>query len=277
MLDIFGIRRNMLPTPLPCDSEFLRYKGIPVIGVLGDSHAALFGHGCQRAGQAKATYGTGSSVMMNTGREFMKKKGLSACVGFAYGGEVDYALEGNVTSSGDTLHWLVDLGLFESVEEIARLASTVPDAHGINLVPAFSGLGAPYFDENARGLLNGLTRGSGKAQIAFAALQSIAQQNTDIIEEMAGLHTLYADGGGSGNSWLMQMQSDLARIKVVRQEQKEMSAWGAARMAGLKLDLYDGSTGFCNQTVFMPRADDEQVALWRQGWRSAIKQSRERR
>ena len=187
LLELFGIPKGMMPERiLHADADFGRYKGIPITGVLGDSHAALYGQGCHKPGMAKATYGTGSSVMMNVGDvPVISKDGLSASVAFSTGGKTQYALEGNVTCSADTLVWLCDtLGMFESPNQIEALAGTVESAQGVNLIPAFAGLGAPYFDSDARAILCGMSRGTNKAHIAYAALASIAQQDADILEIM---------------------------------------------------------------------------------------------
>ena len=246
LLTLFGIPKCMMPERiLPADADFGTYKGIPVTGVLGDSHAALYGQGCHRPGMAKATYGTGSSVMMNVGDvPVISKNGLSASVAFSTEGKTSYALEGNVTCSGDTLVWLCDtLGMFESPQQIEQLAGTVESAQGVNLIPAFAGLGAPYFDSDARAILCGMSRGTNKAHIAYAALASIAQQDADILEIMQresghAADRLHADGGPTKNARLMQMQADYAGCTIRCAPASELSALGAAYIGGIRTGVF---------------------------------------
>lgn len=246
LLRLFGIPKSMMPPRiLHADDDFGAYRGVPIVGVLGDSHAALYGQGCHRPGMAKATYGTGSSVMMNVGgAPAVSREGLSASVAFSVGGQTCYALEGNVTCSGDTLIWLCDaLGMFESPDEIERLAGTVESAQGVNLVPAFAGLGTPYFDSDARAILCGMSRGTRKAHVAYAALASIAQQDADILEIMQresgyAVDALFVDGGATRNSILMQMQADYAGCTLRCAPASELSALGAAYIGGVKTGVF---------------------------------------
>ena len=246
LLDLFGIPKCMMPERiLRADDDFGSYKGVSVTGVLGDSHAALYGQGCHRPGMAKATYGTGSSVMMNVGdAPVISKEGLSASVAFSTEGKTSYALEGNVTCSADTLIWLCDtLGMFESPNQIEALAGTVEDAQGVNLIPAFAGLGAPYFDSDARAILCGMSRGTNRAHIAYAALASIAQQDADILEIMQkesgyAANELFADGGPTKNALLMQMQADYADCTIKCAPASELSALGAAYIGGIKTGVF---------------------------------------
>jgi len=246
LLELFGIPKCMMPEKiLHADDDFGFYKGIPVTGVLGDSHAALYGQGCHRPGMAKATYGTGSSVMMNVGDvPVISKEGLSASVAFSTEGKTSYALEGNVTCSADTLIWLCDtLGMFESPNQIEELAGTVENAQGVNLIPAFAGLGAPYFDSDARAILCGMSRGTNKAHIAYAALASIAQQDADILEIMQresghAADQLFVDGGPTRNAILMQMQADYADCTIRCAPASELSALGAAYIGGAKTGVF---------------------------------------
>ena len=194
---------------------------------------------------AKATYGTGSSVMMNVGSApVISRQGLSASVAFRVGGKTDYALEGNVTCSGDTLVWLChDVGLFSGPQEIEELAGTVENAQGVALVPAFAGLGAPYFDSEARALLCNMNRGTTRAHIARAALESIAQQDADVLDVMRAesghaTKVLLVDGGPTKNRLLMQTQADLADCEVRVAVASELSALGAAYIAGLKTGVF---------------------------------------
>lgn len=246
LLEIFDIPKCMLPERiLPADAQFGSYQGIPIVGALGDSHAALYGQGCHRPGMAKATYGTGSSVMMNVGdAPVISEEGLSASIAFSAGGKTMYALEGNVTCSGDTLIWLCDtLGMFESPNQIEELAATVSDAQGVHLIPAFAGLGAPYFDSDARAMICGMSRGSNKAHIAYAALASIAHQDADILEIMQresgyAARQLFADGGATKNAILMQMQADYAGCSIQCAPASELSALGAAYIGGVKMGVF---------------------------------------
>lgn len=246
LLELFGIPKCMMPESiLHADDIFGSYKGMTVTGVLGDSHAALYGQGCHKPGMAKATYGTGSSVMMNVGdAPVISREGLSASVAFSAEGKTSYALEGNVTCSGDTLVWLCDtLGMFESPNQIEELAAAVENAQGVNLIPAFAGLGAPYFDSDARAILCGMSRGTTKAHIAYAALASIAQQDADILEIMQkesghAAGQLFADGGATRNAILMQMQADYADCTIKCAPASELSALGAAYIGGVKTGVF---------------------------------------
>ena len=256
-------------------------RGLPVLAMLGDSHAALFGHGCVEPGMTKATYGTGSSIMMNVGDQpRMSGNGLSASVAYGEGGRVLYALEGNVTSSADTLMWLKDeVGLISSMDDLGE-AAQLPSSDGVYLVPAFSGLGAPWFDGSARALLYGMNRGTRRAHILYAALESIAQQNADVLSFMgqeAGqpVRCLMADGGATVNPLLMQLQSDLAACRVRVSGQKEMSLLGAALMAarhaGWPVDTLRGKAG---DRQYAPQMPDEEREKRRQGWLDAVRRCR---
>lgn len=247
----FGIPPACLPQITFSDGDFGTTDchglppGIPITGVMGDSHAALFGQGCLEKGMAKATYGTGSSVMLNVGDwPILSKNGLSASVGFGYKGKVCYVLEGNVTCSGDTLCWLRDEAEWIStIEETEQLAATVADTNGVYLVPAFSGLGAPYFQEEARAVLCGMNRGTKRAHILRAALESMAYQDADIIaamekDAMYPLSELRVDGGPTRNHLLMQFQADILDCPVQCAAASELSALGAGYMAGFACGLF---------------------------------------
>ena len=247
LCELFGIPMDCLARILPSDGDFgtMAENGLPITGVMGDSHAALFGQGCLVPGMTKATFGTGSSVMMNVGkRPVYSTSGLSACVGFGFAGSTHYVLEGNITCSGDTLIWLRDEAqMVDSVDEVETIAKTVSDTNGVYLVPAFSGLGAPYFDGKARAALIGMNRGTTRAHIVRAALESMAYQDADVLLAMERdtgrtIDSLHADGGPAGNALLMQMMSDLAGCSVRCTEQSELSALGTAYMAGLATGVY---------------------------------------
>ena len=244
---LFGISRQALAEITPSDGDFGTFEdaGIPITGVLGDSHAALFGQGCLEKGMTKATFGTGSSVMMNVGEApVFSENGLSASVGFGFQGKTHYVLEGNVTCSGDTLVWLRDEAkMVSSIDEIEPLAASVQDSGGVFLVPAFSGLSAPYFDSAARAAILGMSRGTTNAHIVRAALESLAYQDADILRAMekdtgVPASALRVDGGPTKNALLMQILSDLSGARVVCTKQSELSALGAAFLAGIKTGLY---------------------------------------
>lgn len=248
LLKLFGIPGCLLAeNVIPCDGDFGFYEGIPITGVLGDSFAALYGQGCHEAGSAKVTYGTGSSVMMNLGdKPVIFDEGLTTAVAWHADGHVAYETEGNITCSGDTLIYLRDnLRMFESIGEIEELAHTVPSADGVALVPAMSGLGAPYFDADARAVLCGMNRGTTRAHIARAALESMAQQVADVFDLMrrdSGFspRCMMADGGAAHNALLMQLQADLLNCELLCPTASELSALGAAYMGGIKTGLYAG-------------------------------------
>lgn len=273
LIALFGLKPRMLAEQiLPCDAAFGNWRGIPIVSAMGDSHASLFGQGCVREKDAKATYGTGSSVMMNTGTDIRLSDGLQTCVAFSRGGNVNYALEGNVTCSGDALVFLKDVGFFESADEIERLAARVDSPGGVVLVPAFSGLGAPYFAPDARGALLGLSRGTTKNQVAYAALLSIAHQITDIAEVMAGVNELKADGGASKNAVLMQMQADLLCCPVARSACADMSPLGAAYMGGQAIGFFDAETRLDARAedTFVPRMERRTRDQMRADWKNAV-------
>ena len=285
LLSLFGMPRAALAeTLLPSDACFGEYCGIPIIGVLGDSFAALFGQGCHAPGTAKATYGTGASVMVNTGDvPLVTGNGLTAAIAYGYRGHVCYEIEGNITCSGDTLIWLRDgLKLFSSLEELEQLAGSVPDAKGVQLVPAFEGLGAPFFDVQAKATLRGMTRGTTRAHVARAALESIAQRVTDVTEAIRAesgftIPLLMADGGGSRNELLMQTQANLANCELRCADASDLSALGAAYMAGLTTGLYASFEELAarRQTrIFAPHMQAEARLCMRRDWAQAIQSAR---
>ncbi len=288
LCDLFGIPMRCLPGIAASDGDFgiVEAEGLPrltITGVMGDSHAALFGQGCHQRGMAKATYGTGSSVMMHIGKEAaLSGCGLSTSVGYAFQGETCYVLEGNVTCSGDTLCWLRDeAGMVADVAEVERIAAAVPDTQGVYLVPAFSGLGAPYSDGHARALLCGMNRGTTRAHIVRAALESMAYQDADIIRAMESdtgsrLTELRVDGGPTRNTLLMQVQADLLDCPVQCAAASELSALGAGYMAGIAVGLYRDIESVLRGAGarYAPCRDD----AWRQnaleGWKSAVNRCR---
>ena len=286
-----GIPMSMLPVPVPSSMVYGQVaaglpgletlEGIPVCGSAGDQAAALLGQACIVPGQAKNTYGTGCFTLMNTGSKSVRSvSGLVTSVAWSVNGKTTYALEGSVFNAGSSIQWLRDeLGLIGTAHECDILAESVPDSGGIYLVPAFTGLGAPYWDMYARGCVVGITRGTTKAHFARAVLESIAYQVTDLMTAMrqdAGceISLLRVDGGASVSDLMMQFQADLLRIPVDRPAMVETTAFGAASLAGLAAgvwkDLDELSTLRCSERVFTPeRAQYECEELYR-GWKRAV-------
>ena len=260
--------------------------GVPICGSAGDQQAALFGQGCFAPGQAKNTYGTGCFTLMNVGEEAVRSRsGLVTSVGWTVRGKTTYALEGSVFNAGSTIQWLRDeLGLISSAPECDRLAESVPSSGGVYVIPAFTGLGAPYWDMYARGTIVGLTRGSGKAHIARAVLESIAFQVVDLVEAMnddapCPLTDLRVDGGASVSDILMQTQADLLQMRVDRPVQVETTAFGAAALAGLAVgvwkDLEELSALRRSQHVFAPVKDAGECRERVRQWRRAVARCRD--
>lgn len=254
---------------------------VPISGIAGDQQAALFGQMCIEPGAIKNTYGTGCFVMLNTDRKpVMSKNNLLTTIAWKIGDRVDYALEGSIYVGGSVVQWLRDgLGFITSSSEIEDLASTVPDSGGVYFVPALTGLAAPYWDQYARGTIVGITRGTTRAHIARAALDGIAFQTYDIAQAMAKdmeapLTELKVDGGASRNNLLMQYQSNLLGIKVVRPKITETTALGAAYLAGLAVGFWKDIDEIKNQwqveRSFEPLADSEEIAAAKAGWADAI-------
>ena len=289
-----GIPASLLPEPLPNCHLYGRVApdipgledlaGIPICGSAGDQPAALFGQACFTPGQAKNTYGTGCFTLMNVGGEpVASQSGLVTSVAWSLGGETTYALEGSVFNAGSTIQWLRDeLGLISSAPECDRLAESVPDAGGVYVVPAFTGLGAPYWDMYARGTIVGLTRGTTKAHIARAVLDAIAFQVTDLVQAMNAdapcpITTLRVDGGASVSDIMMQTQADLLRLPVDRPAQVETTAFGAAALlaAGVWGSLEEVAALRRSQHVFLPQrpqaACEAQYRLWRRAVDRALR------
>ena len=266
------------------DPEVVFGQELPVAGLLGDSHAALFGQHCLSVGMAKATYGTGSSIMMNIGNEFKESPaGLVTSIGWGAGKTIDYVFEGNIHCAGDTLNWLVnDLELISGAHETEELAVSVPDNNGVYLVPAFVGLGAPHWNHQARACLSGMPRNTKKAHVVRAGLESIAFQVADLIYLMGSgsgisLKELRVDGGPTKNRFLMQFQSDLLQKEVVVSDIEEVSALGATYMAGL-------ATGFWSdqeeikalrkvKSSYTAEMTDEKVNEVYAGWKKAVERA----
>ena len=295
LCEIFGIPRSILPRPVGNSEvyglvardlpELEGLAGIPICGSIGDQPAALFGQGCFHPGEAKNTYGTGCFTLMNVGREAVRSRaGLVTSVGWSIGGETSYALEGSVFNAGSTIQWLRDeLKLIDSAPECDRLAESVPDSGGVVIVPAFTGLGAPYWDMYARGTILGLTRGSTRAHIARAVLDAIALQVTDLVRAMNAdapcpIPTLRVDGGASVSDILMQIQADLLGIPVDRPAQVETTAFGAAALAGLAAGVWK-DTGELeklrrSQHVFTPLRSGADCGREYRRWQRAVERAR---
>ena len=261
------------------DFEGFLDKGLSIHGVLGDSHGALFGQGCLEEGMVKATYGTGSSVMMNVGKTpVFGSHGLVSSLAWGMDGQVNYVLEGNINYTGAVISWMQkDLQMVASAAETERLAREAAPEDRTYFVPAFTGLGAPYWDSSATGILCGITRTTGKAEMVRAGLDCIAYQITDILkamEEDAGIpiRKLRVDGGPTKNAYLMQFQSDMAGIPVQVPEAEELSGIGAAYAAGIGLGIYKKEELFAKmkRTSFEPQMEKSLVDKKYSGWKKAV-------
>lgn len=250
LLEIFGVPRSMLPEvrssgEIYGETEFMGER-IPICAIAGDQQSALFGSGCYEPGEAKNTYGTGCFLLMNTGdKKSFSNHGLISTIAAGVKGEsVQYAAEGSVFVGGAVVKWLRDeLGFINDSSETETVSNSIPDTAGVVVVPAFTGLGAPYWNMDARGTVFGLTRGSGRAQIVRAAIESIAYQSADVISSMEAdtgikIKNLKVDGGASANDFLMKFQADISDINVVRTASCEATARGAAALAGLALGFW---------------------------------------
>ncbi len=258
LLEIFGVPRSMLPE-VKSSSEIYGHTtllgaSIPIAGIAGDQQAALFGQACTKPGMVKNTYGTGCFMLMNTGTTpIASKNNLLTTVAWRIGTRTEYALEGSIFIAGAVVQWLRDgLGIIRSSADVEALAASVPDTHGVYLVPAFAGLGAPHWDQYARGILVGLTRGTTSAHIARAALEGIALQVMDVLKAMEAdsgitLKELRVDGGACANNLLMQLQADLLNCPVVRPKVAETTALGAAYLAGLAVGYWKNQADIARQ------------------------------
>lgn len=254
LLKIFGVPEKLLPKIVDSSGVIGHTRGlsflpdgIPISGVAGDQQAALFGQACFQEGEAKCTYGTGSFLLMNTGKKFVSSRsGLLTTIAWRLPGQkhMTYALEGSVFISGAAVQWLRDgLGLFQKSSEIEKLAMEVSDSHGVEFVPALTGLGAPHWDPKARGIISGLTRGVTKAHLARATLEAMALQNAEVLLAMqkdlkSNLKKLKVDGGASQNNLLMQIQADYLNTPIERPKSVETTSLGAAFLAGLGVGLW---------------------------------------
>lgn len=283
---IFGIPGSALPQVMASDDcygetdfEGLLDCPIPIHGVLGDSHAALLAQDCRRPGAMKATYGTGSSIMMNVGERVIRStKGLVSTVGYQLDGRMTYALEGNLNYTGAVITWLKkDLGLILEDAETEKLAKEANPLDETCFIPAFSGLGAPYWRPDARAAILGMSRTTGKAEFVKAALASIAQQISDIVELMKeetgfSVPSLKTDGGPTRNVYLMQLQSDLLQINVQTAAVEELSCKGAAIAAGRAVGIYDDTIWEKDRAgqLFSPKMSEGERQKWRERWKNAI-------
>lgn len=281
----FGIDPANMAQVCDSDSEFgetdfegVLPKKVPIHGVLGDSHGSLFGQGCLKPGMTKSTYGTGSSIMMNIGEKpVLSTHGVVTSLAWSMGGKVNYVLEGNLNYTGAVITWLKDdLKLIESPGETGTLAREAIQDDELYLIPAFSGLGAPYWDSRATAAIVGMTRTTGKAEVVRAGLECIAYQITDIVKAMcedAGvrLGELRVDGGPTKNEYLMQFQSDIADVAVQVPDSEELSGIGPAYAAGLALGVWDESVfGRLNRVKYAPGMDGETRKKKYNGWKAAV-------
>jgi glycerol kinase len=292
LLEIFGVPEAMLPEVRPSSGVFgttvpagALPGGVPVAGIAGDQQAALYGQGCWQPGMVKNTYGTGCFVMVNTGAELQRSCcGLLTTVCCDATGGAAYALEGSIFTTGAAVQWLRDeMGLIGSAVETEEIAARIQDTQGVYVVPAFAGLGAPYWDMDARGAIVGLTRGSGREQIIRATLDSIAYQTRDVIDAMNSdsaepVLELRADGGAAANNHLMQFQADILGVPVVRPRLLETTAAGSAFLAGLGTGMWRDTEelegAWREDRRFEPgmeRAERDRLYL---GWRSAVERVR---
>jgi glycerol kinase len=287
LLRLFGVPKSVLPEVRSCSEVYgetdLFGGTVPIAGMAGDQQAALFGQGCTQSGMVKNTYGTGCFLLMNTGVKPVKSKNnLVTTVASRLGNRTEYALEGSIFIGGAVVQWLRDqLGFVKTSPEVEELASQVPDNGGVYLVPAFAGLGAPHWDPYARGLIIGLTRGTNRSHIARAALESIAYQTLDVLRAMerdAGmrLKELRVDGGASANNLLMQFQSDVLGVPVVRPQVIETTALGAAYLAGLAVGFWKNKEEIASKVDrrFKPKMKPVMKKQLLAGWERALERSK---
>ena len=287
LLSLFGIPKSMMPQVRSSSEVYGHTKTtifahpVPIAGIAGDQQAALFGQMCTEPGSVKNTYGTGCFLLMNSGtKPIMSSNNLLTTVAWKIGDTVNYALEGSIFVAGSVVQWLRDgLGIIRSSAEVEALATSVPDNAGVFFVPALTGMGAPYWDQYAKGTITGLTRGATAAHIARAALEGIAFQTMDIVEAMkkdAGvdLKELKVDGGASRNNFLMQFQSEVLGVEVIRPKVTETTAIGAAYLAGLAVGFWDSidtvKQQWQQERTFSPEMPQEKVEALKAGWKDAV-------
>lgn len=292
ILAALDIPPAMLPQVCPSSGELGELQpdvlgaAVPLTAAIGDQQAALFGQACFAPGMAKSTYGTGCFLLMNTGAQPVPSHhGLLSTVGWSVGGTVEYALEGSVFVAGAAVQWLRDqLGLIQSAPESEAVAQSVPDTGGVYFVPAFVGLGAPHWDDRARGTLVGLTRGTERTHIVRAALEAVAYQTADVLQAMAAdrgapLTELRVDGGAAANDFLLQFQADVLGVPVVRPRVLETTALGAAYLAGLTVGCWPDQDTLAGQWALDRRFEPAMADARRQellsGWRRAVVRARD--
>nr|WP_269447676.1 glycerol kinase GlpK [Atopobium deltae] len=290
LCDILGIPQVMLPEALPSDAFFGKVHADimphqpPICGVAGDQQASLYGHCCFDAGSVKNTYGTGCFMLMNLGdAATLSTNGLVTTIGIGEDGNINYAFEGSVFQAGSVVQWLRDgLGLIEHPYQTEKIARSVPDTGGCYIVPAFSGLGAPWWDADARGVICGITRSCDRARLVRAACESMAYQTYDVLHAMEAdsgqtLSSLKVDGGASVNNFIMQFQSDLLDIEVIRTAQSEVTALGAAYLAGISCGFWEDKQEVSSLVpagdTFRSQISGQQREQLLAGWRVAVRRT----
>ena len=290
LCDILGVPMSMLPDPRPSSGSFGRVSSDvmtnhpPIAGVAGDQQASLFGHCCFEPGSVKNTYGTGCFLLMNVGEEpIMSQNGLVTTIGIAEGGKIEYALEGSVFQAGTVIQWLRDeLRIIKNSAETEDISLSVPDTGGCYVVPAFTGLGAPWWEPDARGVVCGITRGTDRARLVRAACESMAYQTYDILKAMEAdsgrtIPELEVDGGASMNNFIMQFQADLLDIDVVRGAVDETTAMGAAYLAGLTVGFWESREELVSMrdiaARYTPTMDGATRERLLAGWRDAVRRT----
>ena len=287
LLRYFGIDRGILPVPIPCDASvgYARFSGreIPVAGILGDQQAALFGQACFCAGEGKITYGTGLFMLFATGeRCISSESGLLSTVAYTVGGRTAYALEGSAFNAGSAVQWLRDgMGLISTSAESEEVARSVSDTGGVYFVPAFTGLGAPHWQSDARGMLCGISRGTKRAHVVRAVLESIAYSARDLSDAMVkdsgiSLKEIKCDGGASANDFLMQFQCDVLGINVNRPQERESTLLGAALLSSVSsglMSLEEAASRRVSEKTFYPSTEREKYDLLYQNYLLALKRT----
>ncbi|MEH7085994.1 glycerol kinase GlpK [Neobacillus drentensis] len=292
LLEILSVPASMLPEVRPSSEVYAKtidspFSGanVPIAGIAGDQQAALFGQACYEKGMAKNTYGTGCFMLMNTGEQAVKSEnGLLTTIAWGINGKVEYALEGSIFVAGSAIQWLRDgLRMFRSAEESEKFAASVSSTDGVYVVPAFVGLGTPYWDSDVRGSVFGLTRGTTKEHFIRATLESLAYQTKDVLTSMEAdsgisLKALRVDGGAVANNFLMQFQSDMLDVPVERPEIRETTALGAAYLAGLAVGYWESQEEIAAQwhmdEAFKPNMDEEERNNLYSGWKKAVNAAR---
>lgn len=291
LLTMLTIPKAMLPE-VCSSSEVYAYtepslffnREVPIAGIAGDQQAALFGQACFEPGMAKNTYGTGCFMLMNTGKAVSSKNGLLTTIAWGLNGKVDYALEGSIFIAGAAVQWLRDgLQMIQRAKESEQLALQVDSTDGVYVVPAFVGLGTPYWDAEARGAVFGLTRGTTRAHFVRATLESLAYQTKDVFSAMEAdsgipLKKLRVDGGATANRFLMQFQSDLLQIPIEQPATQETTALGVAYLAGLAVGFWKSPAEIAKQwasaQTYLPKIDDQQCKALYAGWQKAVAATR---